>query len=139
MIAFDRGDSRDRDRVGLALVPGVVLNRELDRLAQTRSKHDGLPLRQESETVLEADVGARVEAEQAAESSARTVVLEFAANQIQVEPVRQMKVALMLRQPKCRRQADKREVRLHLIQRARIVVGPRRRGGSDSYPRRRVL
>src|SRR5262245_60473133 len=121
MIAFDRGDSRDRDRMRLVLMPGVVLNRELDRLAQTRSQHDGLPLRQESETVLEADVGAGVEAKQPAKSSAHTVVLELTAYQIQVEPVRQMKVALMLRQPQRRRQAHKRKVRLHLVQRPRIV------------------
>jgi hypothetical protein len=65
---------------------------------------------------------ARVETEQAADASAETFGFGIAAHEIQVETMRQMEVATMLGQPKRRREADQRKIRLERIQRGRIVV-----------------
>src|SRR5678815_1489445 len=85
----------------------VVLAVELKGLVDRRAIDRGLQMTRDPEPVLEADRGALIEPEQIAR-----IVGEAALPQVAVEPVGQLEVRSMNREPQRGRQIENAEVRL---------------------------
>ena len=115
-------------------MPRVVLRRQLNDLADAGAKDDRLQVAHHAQAELESDVRAGIETEEAGYLVAETVLFGVAAFQIQIEPVREVKIAGLGRQPQRRREVDDRKVRFERIQSA-LVVERRARG----HDRRRLI
>ncbi len=124
IASFNRREARNRHRRRGALPDRVVLCVELERLVNGGAIDGGLNVRNDAEPVLESDHGALIETKQVA-----GVLAETAAAQVAVEPVRQLKVSFVQREPQRRGERDDAEVRLREHERGVVVFGSRRLGG----------